>query len=210
MSEITFETGQLPKCVDCQIKHVVDLKAHIDPELEPEKFKTVDKLAKQIGSELMMTESELIDFEKIREIEHKIEDYLTVLRDMRHKIQDLSYKRFEEASKKIEPSRSPLEIKEASKKIEASNPDERVGIGKLMEICEFTKELVKPKEYFDPKSFRILCPECPEARCSLCPPELACATRIVIGCKAGEWDAVAERCKIGTETHVIYHGKPKP
>jgi len=78
----------------------------------------------------------------------------------------------------------------------------------IPERCEFVEEKVKPKEYFDPASFRTLCPECPMARCAKCPPELECATRIIIGCKAGEF--IEGRCRIGTETHVIYHGKPKP
>ena len=91
--------------------------------------------------------------------------------------------------------------------IPGANPGPKPQIGKLLEKCDFTKEMVKSKEYFDPKSFRILCPECPKARCAQCPPELACATRIVIGCKKGEF--VEGRCRVGTERHVIYHGKPK-
>jgi len=79
----------------------------------------------------------------------------------------------------------------------------------IPEYCEFVEEKVKPKEYFHIESFRTLCPECPERRCAKCPPELACATRIIIGCKKEEWDERTGRCKIGTETHVIYHGKPK-
>jgi len=82
-----------------------------------------------------------------------------------------------------------------------SNPE-------IPEKCKFRKELKKPKEYFDPASFRTLCPECPQARCALCPPELECATRIIIGCKKGQFKAGV--CQIGTETHVIYHGQPKP
>ena len=75
----------------------------------------------------------------------------------------------------------------------------------IPEHCDFTKEMVKPKEYFERASFRTLCPECPKARCALCPSELACATRVIIGCKKGEF--VEGKCRIGTERHVIYHGK---
>lgn len=75
--------------------------------------------------------------------------------------------------------------------------------------CIFEEEKEKPKGYFDPRSFRTLCPECPEARCSLCPEELACATRVIIGCKKGEYDAAKDECRIGTETHVVAHGESK-
>jgi hypothetical protein len=86
--------------------------------------------------------------------------------------------------------------------------DERSRFGKAMKECTFEHEEVKPEEYFDLKSFRTLCPECPEARCSNCPPELACASRVIIGCKKGEF--IGGKCRIGTETHVIFHGEPKP
>jgi hypothetical protein len=85
------------------------------------------------------------------------------------------------------------------------NPDS----SEIPEYCEFEEEKVKPAEYFHPESFRTLCPECPEKRCALCPPELACATRIIIGCPKEHWDEKTKRCKVGTEAHVIYHGKPK-
>ena len=75
--------------------------------------------------------------------------------------------------------------------------------------CEWTKEEVKPKEYFHPDSFRTLAPKCPEQRPALCPPELICSTRIIIGCKADSWDEEAKRCKVSTETHTIYHSEPK-
>jgi len=83
-------------------------------------------------------------------------------------------------------------------------------LAELEKACTWRKEEVKPKEYFEPASFRTLCPECPEARCALCPPELACATRIIIGCPLGQWDAEKGLCKVATEAHVIYHGAPKP
>ena len=84
-----------------------------------------------------------------------------------------------------------------------SNP----GNPEIPEYCEFTKEEVKPKEYFDPKSFRTLCPESPTRLCKDLPPELACATRIIIGCEEGKF--VEGRCQVGPEAHVIYHGLPK-
>jgi len=68
----------------------------------------------------------------------------------------------------------------------------------------FVAEEVKPKGYFDPLSFRTLCPECPDARCAKCPPELyPIAHRVIIGCPKGNF--VAGVCQVGTETHVVYH-----
>lgn len=82
------------------------------------------------------------------------------------------------------------------------------GDDKIPEHCVFVPEPIKGKEAFDPESFRTLCPECPEARCSLCPPELECATRIIVACPKGEFKR--DRCQVSMEPHVVYHGKPKP
>lgn len=188
MSEITVETGELPVCVNCQLKHAVGLLHHVDPEWEKEKYSKTLGLINEIGEGLMMTSQEVEDFIRAYKLEHKIEDALTVLRDLRHNIMEGSEKRFE-ALEEVER--------------EMNNP----GSPEIPERCEFAKEPVKPKEYFDPDSFRTICPECPEARCSICPPELACATRIITGCKEGEF--VKGRCQVGTEAHVIYHGKSK-
>jgi len=183
LSEITVETGELAVCVNCQLKHAVGLLHHVDPSMEKEKYSKTIELINEIREGLMMTSEEVEDFIRAYELEHKVEDVLTVLRDLRHKIMEGSGKRFE-ALEALENPGTP-------------------GIG-IPKQCEFKKEPVKPKGYFDPKSFRTICPECPEGRCSLCPPELACATRIVIGCKEGEF--VKGRCRIGTEAHTIYHG----
>lgn len=194
MSEITVETGELPVCVNCQLKHAVGLLHHIDPELEKEKYNKAIELINEIGEGLMMTSQEVEDFIVAYQLEHKIEDALTVLRDLRHKIMEGSEKRFEamEKSGMIHVEDNP------------GNPGNSGNPG-IPEYCEFTKDQVHPKEYFDKDSFRTICPECPESRCSLCPPEKACATRIIIGCKAGEF--VKGTCRIGTETHNIFHGK---
>jgi len=69
--------------------------------------------------------------------------------------------------------------------------------------CTFKKEQVKPKGYFDPKSFRTICPKCPGAKCSACPEELECSTRVIIGCKKGNF--ARGKCQIGTEAHTILH-----
>ena len=174
MSEITFETGKLPVCVDCQVKHAVDLKAHVEPDSP--RYEEVSKVVEGIRKDLTMSPEQMKDYEKIRKLEHKLEDYMTVLRNKRREIQ------------------------------EETLPEEPKG-NPIPEKCKFDAEAVLPKEHFDPNSFKTLCPECPQARCSLCPPEKACATRVIIGCKKGEF--VKGRCRVGTETHVIYHGKPK-
>ncbi len=78
----------------------------------------------------------------------------------------------------------------------------------IPEHCEFSAEKIKPKKYFDKASFRTLCPESPTRLCKDLPPELACATRIIIGCQEGQF--IKGKCRVGTEAHVIYHGTPKP
>lgn len=179
MSMITLETGNLPICVDCQVKHAVDLKAHTEPGTE--RREKVAEIVEDIRKDLAMRKDQLREFEEIREIEHRIEDYLTVLRDMRHDLQAQTV---------------PEEMKE--------NP----GNPETLEGCSFEKKVFQAKEHFDPGSFRTLCPECPEGRCALCPPELRCATRVVIGCPTGQF--TEGRCQVGTEAHVIYHGASKP
>lgn len=194
MSEITVETGELAVCVNCQLKHAVGLLHHVDPSMEKSKYDKTVELINEIREGLMMTSQEVEDFIAVNELEHKVEDALTVLRDLRHKIMEGSEERFESMEKAGLLERLGSEV---------NNP----GNPEIPERCEFVKEPVKPKGYFDPDSFRTICPECPESRCSLCPPELACATRIITGCKEGEF--IKGRCRIGTEAHTIYHGTPK-
>ena len=69
----------------------------------------------------------------------------------------------------------------------------------------FHKEQIKPAKYFEPSSFRTLCPQCPGSLCSKCPPDLQeTATRVIIGCKKGQFEG--GKCQIGTEAHVVFHG----
>jgi len=177
LSQVTADTGQLPICPYCELKHVTDAKAHS----EGSRKDRLTEIQRELGE---VTGIDIPAYEGVREVEHKVEDYLTVLnadktvlRSIRHKI--------EEGEREMSESES--------------NP--------RLEACTFRHEEVKPSEAFDPASFRTLCPECPGARCSNCPPELACASRVIIGCPSGQF--VAGRCQVGTETHVIYHGEPK-
>jgi hypothetical protein len=85
-AEITFVDGEIPYCPDCQVKHVADLLAHIDPN-EKEKYEKAQWIYDKVVSQVGMNKTQSEDYKQIREIEHKIEDYLTVLREMRHKYQ---------------------------------------------------------------------------------------------------------------------------
>lgn len=183
MSEVTFQSGDINPCPFCTLKHLTDASAHADFD---EKIKaTIESLRKDLAQ---ATNIDLTKYDEIRKYEHILEDYLTVVR---------------EARKRLEPHRGCSGTIEGNPEKHSENPAE------LNPQCTWTKEEFKPAEYFHPESFRTLCPECPMARCALCPPELACATRIIIGCKKEEWDPTTKRCRISTERHVIYHGKPK-
>jgi hypothetical protein len=86
-AEITVVDGELPYCPDCQVKHIADLIAHIDPKGDDEKLGHAQWIKERVRKEVGMSKMEMQDYEKIRELEHKYEDGLTVLRDLRHKIQ---------------------------------------------------------------------------------------------------------------------------
>lgn len=85
-AEITVMDNAIPFCVDCQVKHAADMLEHVDPN-EKDKYDRVlwvyDKVCEQVGMNKMQAD----DYRKIRELEHKFEDGLTVLRDLRHKAQ---------------------------------------------------------------------------------------------------------------------------
>jgi len=149
----------------------------------------------------------------MRDSEHHLDDWLKYAKDpaQKQKAEELRTKQ-REIRKQVDEWRLKLKGTTQTEECvgcsgivnpEDLNPEE-------LEKCTFKEEKVKPKEYFHPGSFRTLCPSCPETRCSLCPPELACASRIIIGCAAGKWDAAAKKCKVSTEPHRVIHGKPKP
>ncbi|MEM2305955.1 MAG: hypothetical protein QXK51_11495 [Candidatus Methanomethylicia archaeon] len=180
MSELTYATGDIQECPFCTFKHLSDAEAHAPSDIKPIISKIREDLAKKI-------DIDKASYDEIRKYEHILEDYLTVLREKR---------------KELEPHRGCSGIVNPGE-----NPNPELALAETK--CEWREEKVKPKEYFHPESFRTLCPECPQARCALCPPELACATRIIIGCKKEEWDTETKRCRVSTEKHVIYHGSPK-
>ena len=57
---------------------------------------------------------------------------------------------------------------------------------------EYRHERVRDPEYFDPRSIRTVVVD---------------DHRVVVGCKKGHWDEIAERCEIGTEAQAILHPK---
>lgn len=85
-AEITVMDNAIPYCPDCQIKHIVDFKAHVDPA-EKDKYAKVQQILEKVRQQVGMTKTQTKDYETIRELEHKYEDGLTVLRNLRHKIQ---------------------------------------------------------------------------------------------------------------------------
>ena len=85
-AEITVEDGELPFCPDCQVKHAADLLAHIDPA-EKDKHDKAAWIFEKVSEQVGMTKMQEQDYATIRELEHKFEDGLTVLRDLRHKVQ---------------------------------------------------------------------------------------------------------------------------
>jgi len=198
--ELHMKDAQHPEmdkwfCQECAIKHIKSLSGlakeglgFSDEEMDVSYFK-----------ELLAKTSEWLEdlkAERWRKIAHEA-------RMLRKKLLEC------ETCEEPEPE----DIKayyEAEKEIEAgklkslNNPH-----NPIPEYCHFTPEVINPKEMFDPRSFRTLCPECPEARCSLCPPELRCATRIIVGCPKPYWDEEKGVCRVGMKAHVIYHGKPK-
>lgn len=148
----------------------------------------------------------------LRDFEHHLEDAVRVTKgETKAKFEawldDARMKR-KEILQMIKKGSNPMDIETS----QGCGCEGIVNPGELnpkeLEVCTWREEKVKPKEEFEPESFRTLCPECPDARCAKCPPELACATRIIIGCPLGQWDPETKRCKVSTQTHTIYHGHP--
>ena len=147
-----------------------------------------------------------VKFGKSHPERQKFQELLDKQRLIRKEIDKLRLKQLMETGEEICIACSESESETESGNPESeSNPESKIPV-----YCEFIKEQVKPKEYFDPRSFRTVCPESPTKRCKDLPPEMACASRIIIGCPKGFWDEETQRCRVGTEVHVIYHGKPKP
>jgi len=140
-----------------------------------------------------------------RDLEHHLEDGVTYSKDdeeKRKKFQDL-VDRVRKIRKEIDSMR--LAEMQSGATVDEENCPTCMASNPGPEEPIFEKEQIKPAGYFDPSSFRTLCPQCPESLCSKCPLELQeTATRVIIGCKKGEFEG--GKCQIGTEAHVVFHG----
>jgi len=193
--EVKIPEGMM-HCWECVYKHLRDAEHHLEDtvrvtdgkerELAELMIDTIRAIRK-ICFEVFNKES--VDTRSIDEV---IDEGIRLLRESKLRESSLEAKEgIGECKKIFEASAEPL--------TQAPVP-----------VCTWRKEVVTPKEEFDPRSFRVICPECPEQRCSKCPPELKCATRIIIGCPKGHWDEKTQTCKVATRVHVIEHGSPKP
>ena len=181
-------------CPYSTLKNLEDAYHH-SPEFIQSEIKALrDRLASEL-------EINVEEYSKIRRREHELEDKL-----------------------KLEGSLSESELEELKKLREMRKSIERGGcegvvnpgenpnpsLSEEEEKCTWIVEVKRPREEFEEESFRTLCPECPQARCALCPPEKVCATRIIVGCPKGYWDRERKVCLTSTQVHAIYHGSPKP
>jgi hypothetical protein len=181
-------------CPYSTLKNLEDAYHHSPEYIRPEVKSLRDKLASELGINIE-------EYSKIRRREHELEDKLKLEGS-------LSEQELEEL-KRLRQLRKELERGGCEGVVNpGENPNPDVALEETK--CEWTIEERRPREYFDERSFRTLCPECPQMRCALCPPEKACATRIIVGCPKGYWDEKTGRCLTSTEVHVIYHGSPKP
>ena len=181
-SQLTYEFENIQTCPYCTFKHLTDAETHADFDENVKQI--IAKLREDLAKKLDLDKAK---YDQIRKYEHILEDYLTVLRMKRKELEHGG------CSGIVNPGENP-------------NPE----LASIELECHFTEEKKKPAEYFHPESFRTLCPECPQQRCALCPPEKACATRIIIGCRKDLWDEEKKICRGPTEVHVILHGSPKP
>jgi len=181
-------------CPYSTLKNLEDAYHH-SPEFIREDVKALrDRLASQL-------EINVEEYSKIRRREHELEDKL--------KLEGTLSEQELEELKRLRQLRKELERGGCSGVVEpGENPNPSLSVEE--QKCKWTIEVKKPREYFDERSFRTLCPECPQMRCALCPPEKACATRIIVGCSKDYWDEKTQRCLVSTEVHAIYHGSPKP
>ena len=181
-------------CPYSTLKNLEDAYHH-SPEAYKEEIKSLrEKVASDMGIDIE-------EYSKIRRREHELEDKLKL-----------------EGSLSVEELEELKRLRKMRKEIERGgcegivNPGENPNPSLSEEEvkCEWTIEVKRPREEFEEESFRTLCPECPQARCALCPPHMACATRIIVGCPKGYWDRERKVCLTSMQVHAIYHGRPKP
>ena len=185
--EIPYDES-LYLCISCIAKHANELLYHLKAglkakDLDPELRKALEEYAKAAlairdwALGLLDIEDKKELYEALQNLEHVCRDFLMGLRELRHF------------------------IAEQCGAIGNPGPEHMVVIWEGRR-----KEVVEPLEHFDPRSLRILCPKCPEGRCSLCPADIyPCTTRIIVGCPKGHYDPKTGKCKVGTRVHVVYH-----
>lgn len=173
MSEVTFETGQLPRCPYCELKHVTDAKAQ---SADAGREKGLANLQKQIASQLGINPVE--EYDKVRRMEHKVEDYITrlgevkaELRQRRHEIEEMPYH---------EKKRLGLL---------SDNPDPDIFRRELGK--ETYVDIYHEKEECAASSFRVIKPN-PEHLLTIC-------------CPLGEYSKEKERCQVGTMAQKLEH-----
>lgn len=157
-AEITVEDGELPYCPDCQVKHAVDLLQHIDPAEKDKYFKALS-IVTNVASQVGMSKTQKEDYMKIRELEHKFEDAMTVLRDLRHKVQ---------ASPAID---NPT-----------GNPRTRAYLPHGLTKCEKTHPAVQKKLARTIKALEIKCCGAPTKDYSKCTCNPVAVARVSVPC----------------------------
>jgi hypothetical protein len=181
-------------CPYSTLKNLEDAFHHSPEAYREEILKLREKVANDMGIDLE-------EYSKIRRREHELEDKLKLEGSLREEeLEEL--KRLRQLRKQLERGGCEGIV----------NPTENpnTSLSEMEAKCEWVVEVKRSGEEFEEESFRTLCPECPQMRCALCPPHMACATRIIVGCPKGYWDKERKVCLTSMKVHVIYHGRPKP
>ena len=152
-------------------------------------------------------------FKHARDLEHHLEDAVRVTKGVERdhyqelidRVREIRKEIFEEmtTTKVLKEEKEAIGNPGACSVCGGGNP-EIVG-NPVPLACDFEKEVVNPKEHFDPSSFRTLCPQSPTGRCKDLPADMKCATRVIIGCPQGQFKG--GRCQVGTEAQVIHHAR---
>jgi hypothetical protein len=186
-------------CYECVYKHLRDVEHHLE-----------DTVRVTDGKEREVAEKMIDIVRALRKIVFDLYTHTSVDTRNLDEVLDEALLTLSSLGKLRESSIKAVEGIGECKKIYESAAEPFSENPGLPQECEWKTEIVRPKEEFDSRSFRVICPECPNQRCSQCPPELKCATRIIIGCPKGEWDEKTKTCRVSTQVHSIDHGSPKP
>lgn len=129
MSDVTVETGEVPICPYCEMKHVTDAKA----QSEGHRKQLLSKIQKELAK---ITKTPLKEYEKVREMEHRLEDYQTYLRDLRHNIESSNPRRYLPHGLTKCEKKHPSVLRKRSRCIKTNEPRERAGeIESAVAVC---------------------------------------------------------------------------